>query len=71
MSLPEAIELKQQLAQLLDQGFIKPNVSPWSAPVLFNHKKDVTLCLCIDYGGKNQSTIKNKYPIPRIDELLD
>ena len=71
MSLPEAIELKEQLTQLLDQGYIKPNVSPWSAPVLFNRKKDGTLRLCIDYRGLNQSTIKNKYPIPRIDELLD
>ena len=71
MSLPEAIELKEQLTQLLDQGYIKPSVSPWSAPVLFNRKKDGTLRLCIDYRGLNQSTIKNKYPIPRIDELLD
>lgn len=71
MSLPEAIELKEQLTQLLDQGFIKPSGSPWSAPVLFNRKKDGTLRLCIDYHGLNQSTIKNKYPIPRIDELLD
>ena len=71
MSLPEAIELKEQLTQLLDQGFIKPSVSPWSAPVLFNKEKDGTLRLCIDYRGLSQSTIKNKYPIPRIDKLLD
>lgn len=71
MSLPEAIELKEYLTQFLDQGYIKPSVSPWSAPVLFNRKKDGTLRLCIDYRGLNQSTIKNKYPIPRIDKLLD
>ena len=71
MSLPKAIELKEQLKQLIDQGFIKPSVSPWSAPILFNRKKDGTLCLWVDYRGLNQCTIKNKYPIPRIDELLD
>ena len=71
MSVPEAIELKEQLRQLLEQGFIRPSVSPWGAPVLFQKKKDGTLRLCIDYRGLNQLTIKNKYPIPRIDELLD
>ena len=71
MSVPEAIELKEQLRQLLDQGFIRPSVSPWGAPVLFQKKKDGTLRLCIDYRGLNQLTVKNKYPIPRIDELLD
>ena len=71
MSVPESIELKEQLTQLLDQGFIQPSVSPWSTPVLFNRKKDGTLRLCIDYRGLNQVTVKNKYAIPRIDELLD
>ena len=71
ISLLEVIELKEQLTQLLNQGFIRPSLSPWSAPVLFNRKKDGTLYLCIDYRGLNQCTIKNKYPIPRIDELLD
>ena len=71
MSVPEAAELKEQLTQLIEQGFIRPSVSPWSTPVLFNRKKDGTLRLCIDYRGLNQVTIKNKYPIPRIDELLD
>ena len=71
MSVPEAIELKEQLKQLLEQGFIRPSVSPWSAPVLFVKKKDGTLWMCIDYRGLNQCTIKNKYPIPWIDELLD
>ena len=71
MSLPEAIELKDQLRQLLEQGYIRPSNSPWGAPVLFQKKKDGTLRLCIDYRGLNQVTVKNKYPIPRIDELLD
>ena len=71
MSLPESAELKEQLTQLLDQGFIHPSISPWSTPVLFNRKKDGTLRLCIDYRGLNQVTVKNKYAIPRMDELLD
>jgi len=71
MPVPEAIELKEQLRQLLEQGFIQPSVSPWGAPMLFQKKKDGTLRLCIDYRGVNQLTVKNKYPIPRIDELLD
>ena len=71
MSVPESLELKEQLTQLLDQGFIRPSVSPWSTPILLNKKKDGTLRLCIDYRGLNQVTVKNKYAKPRIDELLD
>ncbi|MCO5560562.1 hypothetical protein L7F22_014177 [Adiantum nelumboides] len=71
MSLPESTKLKEELTQLLEQGFIGPSVSPWSTPVLFNRKKDGTLRLCIDYRGLNQVTIKNKYAIPKIDKLLD
>ena len=71
MSVPEAIELKEQLRQLLEKAFIRPSVSPWGAPVLFQKKKDGTLRLCIDYQGLNNLTVRNKYPIPRIDELLD
>ena len=71
MSLPDAIELKEQLRQLLEQGFVKPINSPWGAPVLLQKKKDGTLQLCIDYRGLNLVTVKNKYPIPCIDELLD
>ena len=71
MSPSEALELKNQLNRLLEQGFIKPSVSPWGAPVLFQKKKDGPFCLCIDFRGLNQCTIKNKYPLPRIDELLD
>ena len=71
MSPLEALELKNQLNQLLEQGFIKPSVSPWGVPVLFQKKKDGTFRLCIDFRGLNQCTIKNKYPLPWIDELLD
>ncbi|MCO5582816.1 hypothetical protein L7F22_036716 [Adiantum nelumboides] len=71
MSLLEAIELKEQLRQLIEQGFIRPSKSSWGAPVLFQKKKDGTLRLCIDYRGLNQVTVKNNYPLPRIDKLLD
>ena len=60
MSPFEALELKNQLSQLLEQGFIKPSVSPWGAPILFQKKKDGTFRLCIDSRGLNQCTIKNK-----------
>ncbi|XP_028120977.1 uncharacterized protein LOC114318317 [Camellia sinensis] len=71
MSPAEMKELKIQLQDLLDKGFIRPSVSPWGAPVLFVKKKDGTLRLCIDYRELNKVTIKNKYPLPRIDDLFD
>ena len=71
MAPAEMAELKKQLEELLDKGFIRPSVSPWGAPVLFVKKKDGSFRLCIDYTGLNRVTIKNKYPLPRIDELLD
>ena len=67
----ELLELKKQLQELLDKGYIRPSVSPWGAPVLFVKKKDGTLRLCIDYRKLNQITVKNKYPLPRIDDLFD
>ena len=67
----ELQDLKLQLQDLLKQGFIRPSVSPWGAPVLFVKKKDDTLRLCIDYRGLNQVTIKNTYPLPHIEELFD
>ena len=67
----ELQELKKQLQELLDKGLIRPSVSPWGAPVLFVKKKDGTLRLCIDYRKLNQVTVKNKYPLPRIDDLFD
>ncbi|KAG7633139.1 Retrotransposon gag domain [Arabidopsis suecica] len=67
----EIAELKKQLIELLEKGFIRPSSSPWGAPVLFVKKKDGSMKLCIDYRQLNQVTIKNKYPLPRIDDLLD
>jgi len=71
MSVPELTELKMQLQELLDKNYIRPSVSPWGAPVLFVRKKYGTLRMCIDYRQLNKLTIKNKYPLPRIDELFD
>ena len=67
----ELAELKIQLQELLDKGFIRPSNSPWGAPVLFVKKKDGTFRLCIDYRQLNKVTVKNKYPLPRIDDLFD
>ena len=71
MAPTELKELKTQLQELLDKGFIRPSVSPWGAPVLFVKKKDGTLRMCIDYRQINKVTIKNKYPLPRIEDLFD
>jgi len=65
MALTELRELKEQLQELLDRGFIRPSVSPWGAPVLFVKKKDGSMRMCIDYRELNRVTIKNKYPLPR------
>ena len=67
----ELKELKSQLQELLDKGFIRPSVSPWGAPVLFVKKKDDTLRMCIDYRQINKETVKNKYPLPRMEDLFD
>jgi len=56
---------------LLDKGLIQPSVSPWGAPVLFVRKKDKSLRLCIDYREQNRVIVKNKYPLPHIDDLFD
>ncbi|KAI3683189.1 hypothetical protein L1987_83689 [Smallanthus sonchifolius] len=64
-------ELSNQLQELLDKGFIRPSFSPWGAPVLFVKKKDGTFRMCIDYRELNKLTIKNRYPLPRIDDLFD
>ena len=71
MAPVELQELRVQLQELLDKGFIRPSTSPWGAPVLFAKKKDMTLRLCIDYRQLNRVTIKNRYPLPRIDDLFD
>jgi len=67
----ELAELKIQLQDLLDKCFIRPSVSPWGCPALFVKKKDKSLRLCVDYRPLNAVTIKNKYPLPRIDILFD
>ena len=71
MSPAENDELNKQLEDLLDHGFIRPSQSPWGAPVLFVKKKDGSLRMCVDWRLANKGTIKWKYPLPRIDELLD
>ncbi|KAK8681782.1 hypothetical protein V6N13_054184 [Hibiscus sabdariffa] len=71
MAPKELKELKTQLQELLDRGFIRPSTSPWGAPVLFVKKKDESLRMCIDYRQLNKMTVKNKYPLPRIDDLFD
>ena len=71
MAPTEMKELAKQLQELLDKGVIRPSVSPWGAPVLFVKKKDGSMRLCIDYRELNKLTIKNRYPLPRIDDLFD
>ena len=67
----ELQELKVQIQELLGKGFIRPSTSPWGAPGLFEKKKDKTLRLCINYKQLNRVIIKNRYPLPRIDDLFD
>ena len=64
-------ELKKKLEELVEKGFIRPSSSSWGAPVLFVKNKDGSPRLCIDYRGLNKVIVKNKYPLPRIDELMD
>ncbi|XP_074298854.1 uncharacterized protein LOC141629813 [Silene latifolia] len=71
MGPKELEELKKQLVELLDKGNVRPSVSPWGVPVLFFKKKDGSLILCIDYRELNNMTIKNRYHLPRIDDLFD
>jgi hypothetical protein len=71
MTLKELAELKVQLDELLDKGYICPSSSPWGCSALFVKKKDPSLRLCVDYRPLNAVTIKNKYPLPRIDILFD
>jgi len=71
MSASELAEMKKQLEDLLEKKFVRPSVSPWGAPVLLVKKKDGSMRLCIDYRQLNKVTIKNRYPLPIIDDLMD
>lgn len=71
LSATELAELKKQLEELVKSGFIRPSKSPFGAPILFVKKKDGTMRMCVDYRALNNVTIKNSYPLPRVDELFD
>jgi hypothetical protein len=71
MATPELAELKEHIKELLEKGFIRPSSSQWGAPVIFVPKKDDTQSLCVDYCALNEVTVKNKYPLLRIDDLFD
>ena len=71
MSANDLVELKKQIQEQLSKGFIRPSASPWGAPVLFVDKKDGSRRMCVDYRALNEVTIKNKYLLPRIEDLFD
>ena len=71
MTALELCELQMKLKELLDSGLIRPNVSPWGALLIFVKKKDGSLRLCIYYRELNHATVKNRYPMPQIDNLFD
>jgi hypothetical protein len=71
MATPEFAELKENVKELLEKGFIRPSSSPWGAPMIFVPRKDGTQRLCVDYRALNEVTVKNKYPLPRIDDLFE
>ena len=71
MAPAELRELKAKVQELLSKGFIRPSASPWGAPLLFVKKKDGSFRMCIDYRQLNKVTVKNKYPLPHIDDLFD
>ena len=64
-------EIKKQIKELLDKGYIRPSLSPWGAPVLLVAKKDGSLRMVVDYRSLNEVTVKNKYPLPMINDLFD
>jgi hypothetical protein len=71
MSVEELKELKKQLMELQEAGYIRPSFSPWGAPVLFVQKKEGSQRMCVDYRSLNDVTIKNKHPLARIEDLFD
>ena len=71
MSIMENAEIKKQIKDLLDKGFIRPSTSPCGSPIVLIPKKDGTWRMCVDLRALNTITVKNRYPLPRIDDLLD
>lgn len=71
MAPPELAELRKQLGELLDAGYIQPSKAPYGAPVLFQKKQEGSLRMCVDYRALNKVTVKNKYPVPLIADLFD
>jgi hypothetical protein len=71
MSPMELAELRKQLEKLIDSGFVRPFKAPYGAPVLFQKKADESLCMCVEYRALNKVTIKNKYPVSLIQDLMD
>jgi hypothetical protein len=71
MTTKQLAKLKDQIKELLEKGFIRPSSSPWGTSMIFILKKDDTPRICVDYRALNEVTIKNKYPLPRIDDLFD
>ena len=71
MNPEELVELKKQLADMLSKGLIRPSASPWGSPIIFVDKRDGSTCLCVDYRKLNDVTIKNKYPLPKIEDLFN
>jgi hypothetical protein len=71
VSGPELVELKKQIDELSEKGYIRPSTSPWATPVLFVEKKDGTKRMCIDYRALNEVTIRNKYRLPKLEDLFD
>jgi hypothetical protein len=71
MPVNELVEPKKQIAELQSKGFIHPSSSPWGAPMLFVENKDGTQRMCVDYRSLNEVTIKNKYPLPMIEDQFD
>jgi hypothetical protein len=71
MAAQQLAELKEHIKELLENGYISPSSSPWGAPMIFFPKKDGTQRLYVDYRALNEITVKNKYMLPRIDDLFD
>jgi hypothetical protein len=71
MDVKYFVELKKQIEELVEKGSIRPSSSPWRAPILFVNKKDGSRRMCVDYRSLNEVTIKNKYPLPQIEDLFD